>query len=165
MFLTSALSLLAVVFYMHKRRFIILCLGVMIIFAFYALGTVGRGYTSAQLDEIFEPTKIETVKPNDTTESGSTANTDHAHKHTATEVVAATCTAEGYTTSTCDCGDSYISDKTEKTAHTYTTEGSKTVTIDGIYTAPNKEGVYEVKVSCIEKPHIFTYVYIIVKKK
>lgn len=71
MFLTSALSLLAVVFYMHKRRFIILCLGVMIIFAFYALGTVGRGYTSAQLDEIFEPTKIETVKPNDTIESGS----------------------------------------------------------------------------------------------
>ena len=40
-----------------------------------------------------------------------------------------------------------------------------TITIDGIYTAPNREGVYEIRVSCIEKPHIYTYVYVIVKKK
>ena len=39
------------------------------------------------------------------------------------------------------------------------------VTIDGIYTAPNKEGVYEIRVSCAEKPFICTYVYVIVKKK
>jgi NAD-dependent dihydropyrimidine dehydrogenase PreA subunit len=39
------------------------------------------------------------------------------------------------------------------------------VTMDGIYTAPNKEGVYEIKISCVEKPFICTYVYVIVKKK
>ena len=44
-------------------------------------------------------------------------------------------------------------------------KNSGDVTIDGVYTAPNKEGVYEIKVSCIEKPQICTYVYVIVKKK
>lgn len=42
---------------------------------------------------------------------------------------------------------------------------SGTITMDGIYTSPNREGVYEIRVSCIEKPHIYTYVYVIVKKK
>lgn len=44
-------------------------------------------------------------------------------------------------------------------------KNSGEVTIDGIYTAPNREGVYEVKISCVEKPYIYTYVYVIVKKK
>ena len=41
------------------------------------------------------------------------------HKHSATEVVAATCTAEGYTVYVCDCGDTYNDDFTEKAEHTY----------------------------------------------
>ena len=39
------------------------------------------------------------------------------HKYTAT-VTPATCTTTGYTTYTCSCGDSYVSDYTES-AHTY----------------------------------------------
>ena len=39
------------------------------------------------------------------------------------------------------------------------------ISIDGVYTAPNKEGVFEVKIYCIERPYICTYAYAIVKKK
>ena len=39
------------------------------------------------------------------------------------------------------------------------------ISIDGVYTAPNKEGVYEIKIYCIERPYICTYAYAIVKKK
>lgn len=44
-------------------------------------------------------------------------------------------------------------------------KNSGEITMDGIYTAPNREGVYEIKISCVEKPYICTYVYVIVKKK
>lgn len=55
----------------------------------------------------------------------------------------------------------------EKCSITYEVidKNSGEITLDGIYTAPNKEGVYEIKISCVEKPHICTYVYVIVKKK
>lgn len=43
----------------------------------------------------------------------------HEHKHIAGEVVAATCTAEGYTVYVCDCGDTYNDNFTEKVAHSY----------------------------------------------
>lgn len=46
-----------------------------------------------------------------------------------------------------------------------TEEGSGEITADGIYTAPSKEGVYEIKISCADKPQICTYAYAIVKKK
>lgn len=36
---------------------------------------------------------------------------------------------------------------------------------DGVYTAPAKEGVYEIKIFCTDNPLICTYVYAIVKKK
>lgn len=39
------------------------------------------------------------------------------------------------------------------------------VTAEGIYTAPSKEGVYEIKIYCTERPLICTYAYAIVKKK
>lgn len=39
------------------------------------------------------------------------------------------------------------------------------ITIDGVYTAPNKDGVYEIKIYCMERPYICTYAYAIVKKK
>mgnify|MGYP003476068094 FL=1 len=46
-----------------------------------------------------------------------------------------------------------------------TEPGSGEVTSDGIYSAPAKEGVYEIKISCTDKPQICTYAYAIVKKK
>ena len=53
------------------------------------------------------------------TENESSANTGHRHKYTESEVVAATCSAEGYTVYVCDCGDTYNSDFTDKADHTY----------------------------------------------
>lgn len=46
-----------------------------------------------------------------------------------------------------------------------TEPASGEITADGIYTAPSKEGVYEIRIFCTEKPFICTYAYAIVKKK
>ena len=46
-----------------------------------------------------------------------------------------------------------------------TEPGSGEITADGIYTAPAKEGVYEIRIYCTDKPLICTYAYAIVKKK
>ena len=46
-----------------------------------------------------------------------------------------------------------------------TEPGSGEITSDGIYTAPAKEGVYEIRIYCTDKPLICTYAYAIVKKK
>lgn len=46
-----------------------------------------------------------------------------------------------------------------------TEEDGGQVSVDGVYTAPNKEGVFEIKIYCIDKPFICTYAYAIVKKK
>ena len=43
----------------------------------------------------------------------------HTHTYIAT-VTVPTCTERGYTTYTCDCGDSYVDDYTEETGHSYT---------------------------------------------
>lgn len=75
--------------------------------------------TNTPSGESTTPSTTNTPETTDTTESGNTANTDHTHKHSATEVVAATCTAEGYTVYVCDCGDTYNDDFTEKAEHTY----------------------------------------------
>ena len=45
-----------------------------------------------------------------------------------------------------------------------TENGSGEITSDGVYTAPGKEGVYEIKISCTDNPLICTYAYAIVKK-
>ena len=42
----------------------------------------------------------------------------HNHSYTAKKI-APTCTAQGYTLHTCDCGDSYKDSYTDKTAHSY----------------------------------------------
>lgn len=39
------------------------------------------------------------------------------------------------------------------------------ISADGIYTAPAKEGVYEIRISCTDRPRIHTYAYAIVKRK
>ncbi len=46
-----------------------------------------------------------------------------------------------------------------------TESNSGEITADGIYTAPSKEGVYEVRIFCTDMPVICTYAYAIVKKK
>ncbi len=46
-----------------------------------------------------------------------------------------------------------------------TEPNSGEITPDGIYTAPNKDGVYEICIYCTDMPLICTYAYAIVKKK
>ncbi|MBR5420238.1 MAG: hypothetical protein IK115_03710 [Lachnospiraceae bacterium] len=46
-----------------------------------------------------------------------------------------------------------------------TAPGSGEISADGIYTAPGKEGVYEIHIYCTDMPVICTYAYAIVKRK
>lgn len=46
-----------------------------------------------------------------------------------------------------------------------TEPGSGEVTQDGVYTAPSREGIYEIRIYCTDHPMICTYAYAIVKKK
>lgn len=50
-------------------------------------------------------------------------------------------------------------------AYDLTEPGSGEITADGVYTAPNKEGVYEIMIYCTDMPAICTYAYAIVKRK
>lgn len=50
-------------------------------------------------------------------------------------------------------------------AYELTEPGSGEITSDGVYTAPAKEGIYEIRIYCIDMPIICTYAYAIVKKK
>ncbi len=54
----------------------------------------------------------------------------------------------------------------EKCSVTYelTEAGSGSITADGIYTAPAKPGVYEIRIYCTDMPVICTYAYAIVEK-
>ncbi|MBR5970806.1 MAG: hypothetical protein IK016_10755 [Lachnospiraceae bacterium] len=45
-----------------------------------------------------------------------------------------------------------------------TASGSGEITADGVYTAPMKPGVYEIRIYCTDMPVICTYAYAIVKK-
>ncbi len=49
------------------------------------------------------------------------AQWNHIHNYTET-VTEPTCTEQGYTTYTCDCGDSYVSDYVDSTGHAYIIE-------------------------------------------
>ena len=46
-----------------------------------------------------------------------------------------------------------------------TSPGSGEISSDGIYTAPSREGVYEIRIYCTDMPVICTYAYAIVRKK
>ncbi|MDE7430416.1 MAG: hypothetical protein K2N34_00625 [Lachnospiraceae bacterium] len=46
-----------------------------------------------------------------------------------------------------------------------TETGSGEISEDGVYTAPEKEGVFEIHISCAHNPFISTYVYAVVKRK
>ncbi|MDR2088928.1 MAG: hypothetical protein LBP73_06200 [Clostridiales Family XIII bacterium] len=45
-----------------------------------------------------------------------------------------------------------------------TEKNSGEISADGVYTAPSKEGVYEIRISCADMPTISTYAYAVVKK-
>ena len=44
-----------------------------------------------------------------------------------------------------------------------TAPASGEITTDGVYTAPSKEGVYEIRIYCSDMPMVCTYAYAIVK--
>lgn len=48
--------------------------------------------------------------------------------------------------------------------YTLTEKGSGEITTDGVYTAPAREGVYEIRIACTDDPLISTYAYAVVKK-
>lgn len=50
-------------------------------------------------------------------------------------------------------------------AYELTESGSGSISSDGVYTAPTKEGVYEIRIYCTDMPIICAYAYAIVKKK
>ena len=89
---------------------------------------------SAMLDHSWSPWTVEkeatpqeqgllrrTCKQCDATESRKTDKLDQSHTHSYTsEVVAPTCTAEGYTMHICACGHTYTSDPVPVTEHSYT---------------------------------------------
>ncbi|MDR3363418.1 MAG: hypothetical protein LBS91_00480 [Clostridiales Family XIII bacterium] len=50
-------------------------------------------------------------------------------------------------------------------AYELTEKNSGSITPDGIYTAPNKEGVNEVRITCADNIFISTFAYVVVKKK
>ena len=56
---------------------------------------------------------------------------------------------------------------TEPVSLTYelTEENAGDITADGVYTAPAKAGVYEIRISCTDMPKVCTYAYAIVDKK
>lgn len=67
--------------------------------------------------EVTEPTEVtEVTRPT----NGKTEETTPAHKHSYTsKVTAPTCDKEGFTTYTCSCGDSYVSNKVNATGHKF----------------------------------------------
>ena len=82
-FLTSALALTTAVFYLNKRRFVLLVMCAIVIVAFYMEGTKARGYSEDQLNTFFEPSVIimnggnATNPTDDTDEADSTGPTDN----------------------------------------------------------------------------------------
>lgn len=46
-----------------------------------------------------------------------------------------------------------------------TDKDSGQITPDGIYTAPGREGIYEIRISCADIPLVTTYAYAVVKKR
>ena len=69
------------------------------------------------------------------------------------------------------CGDSHYFSVTYHNMvscsleYEMTEPGTGEITPEGVYTAPAKEGVYEIHIYCVDKPKICTYAYAIVKKK
>ncbi len=86
----------------------------------------------------------ETTPPTDNSSSSSEDSSstqppavEHTHNYS-TQITAPTCTAQGYTTYTCTCGNTYTSDYVNAVGHSYTNylpDGNATYEADGTKTA------------------------------
>lgn len=78
--------------------------------------------TPAETSKPTETSKpVETSKPTESsqpTETSKPSTPAHTHSYSK-KVTAPTCIKQGYTTYTCSCGDSYISDHTNLSSHSY----------------------------------------------
>lgn len=68
-FVVAALSLTVSMFYLHKRKFLVLLLCLASIVSIYAIMSDMRGYSDAQLDSFFEPSDIVIITPPDQPET------------------------------------------------------------------------------------------------
>lgn len=75
--------------------------------------------TNPPPSESTEPSVSNTPTSSTAPENPTTTDPVHEHDHVAGEVVVATCTSDGYTIYTCECGDTYNDDYTEKVDHTF----------------------------------------------
>ncbi len=85
-FLTSALALTTAIFYLNKKKLLVLALCAVVIVGFYMEGTKARGYSDAQLNAFFEPTTItlngsnpnttDTINATDATDTTDTTDPD-----------------------------------------------------------------------------------------
>ena len=90
--------------------------------------------------DLLTPTPEPTATPEPTPEPTATPEpTPEPHTHSYSEkVTAPTCIKKGYTTYTCECGDSYKGDETEATGHSFTNyvyDNNATKEYDGTETA------------------------------
>lgn len=75
--------------------------------------------TNTQPSESTEPSSSSTPTSSTVPENVTTTDPVHEHSYVAGEVVAATCTSDGYTVYTCECGDTYNDDYKEKVEHSF----------------------------------------------
>jgi len=81
-------------------------------------GVASDGNTHISNDTSETDTQDVSESSSKTVTEDTTETSVHTHDYT-TKVTAPTCTEKGYTTYTCDCGDTYQSDETAATGHTY----------------------------------------------
>lgn len=109
------------------KKIFALILAVVLALSLAACGEVAGNISSGINDSIHNDTTETNTQDDlqDISESSLETVTEdtsetpvHTHDYIAT-VTAPTCTEKGYTTYTCDCGDTYQSDETAATGHTY----------------------------------------------
>ena len=74
--------------------------------------------TTKEATESSVGTKERTCSTCKAKETDTIPKLEHIHKYTAT-VTKSTCTAEGYTTHNCSCGDSYVDNRTSAAGHSW----------------------------------------------
>lgn len=96
------------------KKTLSLLLTLVMLFSLVACGTTDAPETTAPQDSTNTTPSTEQTLPEET----EVVDTLHEHSYTST-VSAPTCTEDGYTTHTCACGDSYVSDKVTAVGHTF----------------------------------------------
>ena len=119
------------------KKIVVLLLVLLLIF----VTSCGKDADQALDGENLGQTENDVIEGSDTPESDFTEPEDnnqnvpeHTHNYNAV-VTSPTCSSEGYTTYTCTCGDSYVSDRVGTTNHTYdSTVTAPTCTAEGYTT-------------------------------